>query len=579
MRAHVINDTEELVRCAPGTKRDGIALLQSDLDLVCEPHAEIGFLFAVPRFGSSSRSAFVRVGGTTFACGFDAPIEDETLRLAAIAIAAGALVLALVAGIVLYQRSRGARPSPPRDEDANEVVTGEFVDEPQAQQPAARPPAVPETARSMETHGIEARGFAAVLDDERVVMGVLELVERRFFSTEFVAKIVNQTQEPVLCSLTARTRRGSSPIAPGSFRIHPHSAAAVDVLAPIRVPWRLRTLHLRMESSSLSASAQADVPVPLGVRIALGVACAVFAAAIAFLVFRSVRPAIAGFAVPTRVLAGSTATASYALSGIGTGHYDVTAGNRHIAGGTVGAGSGSFTFSTLNRPAAYRVALVMTGPFGSAQTMLSLASVAHLAPATASIGGLAVDPSVAAAGAPVVVRYDANGDTGSISLVGAAGIALERAAYAQSGTATLRAPQVNAPTQYQIALDVTRLGSSAHASVGLLVLPHALATPPSASTEPAGLLTVAQLMRVEPSRVVSARRFNIVLLAHPANLTLMLQDAKGATVEERTVFAGATSVRMLAPRVQRRTRYVIVARFTTGNADQALLEPLTIYSR
>lgn len=579
-RAHVVNDTEELVRCAPGTRSDSTAHLQTDLELVCEPHAELGFLFAVPRFGRSGRSAFVRVSGTTFACGFSAPIEEEMLRTAAISLGAAVLIVAVVAGVVLYERRRRSAAAPQPDDSAPperayvEPLVGEVVDEESRPPAVTHPPAVAETTR-----GIEARGFAAVLDEQRVVMGAIECVERHALSSDFVARVINETHEPVLCTLSARTRAGVVPVAPGSFRIHPHSAAAVTVPATLRLPWRLRTLHLNMESASLRASAQADVPVPLGVRIATAALAVLIAAAVAIGVYRAERPAISGFAVPAQVLAGNTATASYALSGNGTGRYAVLFDGTRIAGGTVAAGNGSFTFPTARRSGTYLVTLSMSGTFGTVRQSATVSAVTRIAPVAASIDELAVDPGVAASGVPLAVRYTTNADGGTISLVDVSGVVLEREPFARSGVTSLRAPIVNSPTQYQVALDVTRDGASAHASVGLLVLPQALATPQPALAAPAGMMTSAQLLRVVPAHVVSGRGLTLVLLAHPQRLSLALQDARGGIVESQSAAPAQTSVRFLAPRVTSDTQFFVVARFTTGSADQVVLDPLTVYAR
>lgn len=566
LRAHVVNDTEELVRCAPGSKRDSHALLQTELDLFCEPHAELGFLFAVPRFGRSGRSAFVRVSGTTFACGFDEPIEDDALHAAAISLGAAALLLAVVAGVVLYERRRRRAPDRTRPQpEKSEAVTGELVDE-----ASAVIATIPEATR-----GIEARGFAAVLDKQRIVMGALEATQQHVLSSEFVAKVVNQTAEPVLCTLTGRTRQGIVPVMPGAFRIHPQSAAVVAVVVPLRLPWRLRTLHLNMESSALRASAQADVPVPLIVKIAFATAAAACILAAAFFGYRALRPDILSFAVPPRVLAGSAATASYQLGGVGSGRYEILFDGSRIAVGSAPAGSGSIIVATSRRPGTYLVSLRMSGPLGSTQQTLAVTAVTALAP---SIGELTVDPGVAAAGAPITIRYAASADSGSVVLVDVAGIALERAPYSARGITMMRAPLVDTPTQYQVALDATRSGSTAHASVGLLVLPQALATAAPLPVAPAGMMTASQLLRL-PAHVVSAHGFTVALLAHPANLSLALQGRNGSIVASESVAAGATSVRLPAPRVAKDERFFLVAHLRIGTSEHVLLDPLTVYAR
>ncbi len=563
------------MRCAPGTRRDSSALLQGDLELTCEPHAELGFLFAVPRFGRSGRAAFVRVSGTTFACGFDAPLEEDTVRLAAISLAVAAILVAVLAGVVVYERRKRPKPRAAPARDEAEAAVAEVVESAPAPilPVIARPPLVPEPVR-----GIEARGFAAVLDEQRVVMGALECTQRRFLSTDFVAKVVNQANEPLLCTVTGRTRRASVPVSPGSFWIHPQSAVAVAVVAPLRFPWRLRTLHLLMENSSLRASAQAGVPVLLAVRLAVALAALVVALAIAAVAYRAVRPTIHAFAVPARVLAGDTVKASYALSGIGSATYVVTLGDTPVASGTVRTGRGSFTFATYRRAGTYRVALLVKGPFGSTQASLALTALVHMAAARASVEALEVDPGVAAAGAPIVVHYAAHAQSGTIALVDAAQIAVQTVPYRASGASVLTAPHVADPTQYRVLLRIARGGSAARASVGVLVVPQTLPAPMTPAAVPS-MLPVAQLMRVVPARVVAARHFFVVLLAHPANLRLTLQDRSGTTVALRAIASNAAAVEFLAPPAVADRRYVIVASFTRGTADQLALEPLTVYAR
>ncbi len=573
---HVVNDTEEPVRCTPGTKLDSSALLHTDLDLTCEPHAELGFLFAASRFGRSGRAAFVRICGTSFACAFEAPLDDDGVRAAAISLAVAALFVALLAGVVVYERRKRPKPRA-KPVDAAPAPAPHPAPAPE---PAPAPilPVAPRPPRASEpVRGIEAHGFAAVLDERRVVMGTLECTQRRFFSTDFVAKVVNQAHEPLLCTVTGRTRDATVPTSPGSFWIHPQSAVAVAVLAPLRFPWRLRNLQLLMENSSLRASAQADVPVPLAVRLAVALAALVVALAIATVAYRALRPTIQAFAVPAQVLAGDTVTANYALSGIGAARYVVSRGRVRVASGTVRIGRGSFTFPTRGPRGTYRVALLATGPFGSTQSSLVLRALGHVAATRASVDALEVDPGVAASGAPITVHYVAHGQGGSIALVDAAQIAVVAVPYNASGVAVLTAPRVVAPTQYQVLLRIARGRSMARASVGVLVIPQTLPAPVTPAVVPP-MFDAAQLMRV-PGRVVAAHRFSVVVLAHPANLRLTLEGRDGTSLAQRSIPPNAAAVEFLAPPATADRRYVIVASFTRGTADQLVLEPLTVYAR
>jgi hypothetical protein len=580
LRAHVVNDTEEPVICAPGSKRDSLAFLEPGCELQCEPHAEAGFVFSVPRY--STRSAFVRVSGKTFACGFEKPLADERKATAIAVVAVAAVVAGIAVGIVLYERKRRRKPSVTPSTSPGTEPSYEPAPSPQAAEatrvvhpPKLVEPVVEEPAQAAQ--GLQARGFAAVLDHENAVMAALECERQNFASSDFIARIVNHTPEPLHCAISARTRRGSVSMLPGAFSIHPESTAEVNVTAPVRFP-RLRTLYLRMQNSSVSASAQAEVPVAPLLRIMTVVATVIVAVAIAAAIFLLARPRVVGLALPSNVLAGAPVTGSYSVAGIGSANYRVTFRRRVIARGALSSRSGSFTFPTAPRPGRYLVTLEISGPFGTAGQSLAFSSTTHPVAATASIASLGVDPGVAAAGASVRVRYAAQADSGTISLIDISGITLQSVPYRVNGVSTLSAPPVDTPTQYQVALDVTRGQSHAHASVGLLVLPKPLPAPPVTPTAASGMLKVLQLMRITPGYVVSARPFVVHLLAHPGNLRLTLQNESGIAVFAETVPPNASTVQMRAPYVTADQPFELVASFTRGSLDQVLLDQIEVHA-
>ena len=333
-----------------------------------------------------------------------------------------------------------------------------------------------------------------------------------------------------------------------------------------------------MQSSALRASANADVPPPPGVRLALAGASLFALALLFFFGDRTLRPSIRGFALPARALAGAPATASYDLGGLGGGRYSVRFGNVVVESGNVATGRGSFTFPTSVRPGAYRVTLAASGPLGSDARSLYLRTSAQVALGPPAIQQLSVDPGVAVSGSPVAVRYATNAESGSVALFGAGGIALERAPYNRTGVSMMLAPPVAAPTQYEVTLDVKNGNDAGSASVGLLVIPQALATPEPAPSVPQGMLTAGELLRL-PDHAVAGGTFAVQLLAHPSDLTISLVNPTGTTVSSEPVSATAASVQMLAPQGAMDERYLVVAKFTSGTADQVLIAPIVIYSR
>jgi hypothetical protein len=78
--------------------------------------------------------------------------------------------------------------------------------------------------------------------------------------------------------------------------------------------------------------------------------------------------------------------------------------------------------------------------------------------------------------------------------------------------------------------------------------------------------------------VLSAHPFVVKLLSHPENLHLTLQDDRGNAVAAQSVAVNAAGAEFRAPYVASDRRFVMVASFTRGTADQVILVPITVYA-
>lgn len=422
----------------------------------------------------------------------------------------------------------------------------------------------------------EARRFVAIVSEERTVLGALKFERNTLACAHFIAKIFNGSNETLACTIAGWRDGEVVAIAPGQFWMNPQSVAQISIHVPLHFPRRLRSLSLHMQTQSLRASAEADVPAPPILRAgrALAMAGALLLACAG--VWRGARPQIEAYALPSHIAAGDTVTASYAVSGVGSVRYEVTSGQRQVASGFLETRSGSFSFPTFERAANYRAVLSVTGPLGVAQREMAISTVPAIVTQTASIAALQPEPSVVHSGERIAVRYIAHARRGTVTLFDASGIPLSRAWYNAGGISTLIAPRVDTATQYRIALSITEGASAAQASAGLLVLPSANAS--DAPTPIPGVLTAAQVFRIVPSFVGSARPFAIRLISHPQNLRLAVEDQHGVDIERAKVRRSQSTVRFVAPHVDQDTPYVIVATFSRGNADQTLLEPLVIHA-
>lgn len=436
-------------------------------------------------------------------------------------------------------------------------------------EPLTAYPAVPATPE-------DARRLVAVVSAGRTIMATIKCNRRRFFSSDFIAKVVNDSDEELSCSVTGWTHRGSTALEPNAFWIKAQTVAQIPIHAPLRLHNRLRSIALHVQNASVRATAEANVPTPPAVRIAKTL-CSFGAAALAgALAWHAAMPSIQAYTIPSQVSAGDRLTASYAYSGIGTAEYQVSEDGNEVAGGVLSTRRGTFSFPTSKRAGIYHVTLSVVGPFTTARRRLSSQAVALTVHAGLAIAALQPDPSVVRSGEKISVRYVSNASHGKVTLFDASGIALQHSRYDARGLSTLRAPSVDVPTQYRVELDVTRGTSTAQASAGLLVMPSP--DDPNAGPPPAGMLSIAELFRVAPV-VWSASTFSVRIFRHPAHLRLTLEDDAGKPLETQRVGDGQSLVYFDAPNVSRDSDELIEASFSRGQADQVLLQHVRVRVR
>lgn len=421
----------------------------------------------------------------------------------------------------------------------------------------------------------EARRFVAIVTRDRTVLAGLKCERRHFASSEYVAKIINESDEPISCTVTGWTHRGVVFVEPGHFWIDPQTVARVPIHVPFRFPFRTRTLALQLQNTAVRASAEADIPAPPVVHA--GRITALFGLLLVGLLsaVHGARPSIAAYALPDRVAAGDRVTGSYAVRGFGTAQYSVNADGVQVSSGVLERNAGSFSFPTQDRPKTYYVDLSMSGPFGTARRGLIVSAVPVTSTRTVSIEALQPEPSVVRSGQKFEARYLADADAGSVTLFDASNIPIARAPYALSGSSPLVAPNVTIPTQYRIELQVTRGARSSIASTGLLVLPKGGARSQSAAVPV--VPSAASVFRIEPSYVTSATPFAVQLLMHPKKLRLTLQSDQGTPLASKRVGPNQTFVDFVPPRISQASTFVIVASFWRGSQQQALVQQFVVH--
>jgi hypothetical protein len=425
----------------------------------------------------------------------------------------------------------------------------------------------------------DSRRFVAVVSQERRLLAGLKYERRGLFSTRLVAKILNESNEAVSCTLSGWTLRGMKPIAPAHFWISPQSIAQIPIQVPLRLPFLLRTVSIHMQTQTLRASAEADVPVPVAVSAGKIFACIAAIGIALASTWQAMRPKIAAYALPQHAVAGDRVTASYALAGSGNAHFSVRSlGGEEVASGYLDRRSGEFSFPTYRRTATYRVSLIDTGAFGTARRTLNVSALPVIAMQSTGIDALQPEPSVVQSGAKVDVRYIADADSGRVTLYDTAGIPLARAPYSDAGMSTLVAPNVIIPTQYRVELQVNRGTKTSVASAGLLVLPKP-SNPKRRTADPKPLPVPAasSMLRIDPTFVMSTTSFAVRLLAHPRQLRLTLEDDHGTPIATTMVSKHQPFVEFRAPYVNQNRTFVVVESYARGAEQQVLLQPLVIH--
>jgi hypothetical protein len=421
----------------------------------------------------------------------------------------------------------------------------------------------------------EARRFVAIVTRDRTVLAGLKCERRHFASTEFVAKILNESDEPVSCTLSGWTYRGVVYVEPGHFWIDPQTMARIPIHVPFRFPFRTRSLSLQLQNATMRACAEAEIPTPPIVKAGRFVALVALLLAGSLAALHGARPKIAAYALPQRVAAGDRVTGSYALSGVGDAQYTVNVDGVQVQSGLLERHAGSFSFPTQSGPKTYYVDLLMSGPFGSARRELLVSAVPVSSAKTVSIEALQPEPTVVRSGQKFEARYLADADAGSVTLFDASNIPIARVPYSLSGSSTLVAPNVDIPTQYRIELQVTRGSKGSSASTGLLVLPRGGARSPNLSVPV--VPSAASAFRIEPAYVTAATPFAVRLFMHPQRLRLTLQDANGTALATKSVAPNQQVVTFVAPRVEQPNTFVMVASYWRGSQQQALVQQVVVH--
>jgi hypothetical protein len=396
--------------------------------------------------------------------------------------------------------------------------------------------------------------------------------------SEYVAKVVNQTNDTLWCSIVGKSARGRTLFAREPFSLDPECAAAVPVVTPLRVVPNIARLVMYMSAPSVQCTTEAVVGRPRIVVVAVWFSLIVCALAlIAYSASTVLRPRVDALVVAKNAIAGQPILVSYATAGRGAARYIVEPASGKPFGGNLAMGRHDFVFPTSRTPQQYRVLLSVAGALGQASQAADVQTQARPARVeTASVRAIEAVPPVASSGQKFAVRYEAKAASGTVIMRDPLGLTVAVQPFVAAGLTQLVAPTVTAPTMYQVELQVALGSSSARASTGILVMPAQAGDP----TPPAGAdVPAAALVRIIPQRISSAQSFRVQLLQHPSNLQLTLQDQRGAPIASITIPENWTAVTFRAPLVFSPTTITLIVSYRTGSVAHLAFQPIAVHPR
>lgn len=589
VHVQITNDSDAHLRITAGFRTGLWAELYTDLEFLCAPRDELIFDYAGSLFSLAERRAFVVVQTAQDACGVLGPEIDGRARSCAF-IAGGLLAAAAVAyaaSVYLKKaRDRSARAKPENTAPANQSRPAEKKPPTERSQLAVHGSYEPPTvgAQQSTSRPFTVTRLGEVIRDvdlpgEESVVGSITCIGRHPMNVVFVAMVANPRGEALLCWVVGQTRSGEPVIFPDHFWVAPNSAAAVEINARARYPWKVDTLVLHMQNSTTSSTTEARVPVPTVMQAArlsaIGIVLALLTAAA---VIVGTRPRIAALAAPTSVIAGQMVSASYETTGWGSAAYSVRDRRGLVRAGPLPMGRHNVRFPTGKQPETYHMTLRVKGFAGASSLQQEITAI--LAPhalAPPAISALEASPTVVVSGAHFDVRYilhasSNNAGVGTVSILDSGGFPLATAPTNGSGTTPLTAPAVTSPTAFRIALTYTQNGERTQGGAGVLVMPKQGIAP----ALQVGDFKADQLFRITPQNPRSGELLTVRPLQKLSSLTITLQDSRGAPIGSVDVGSQGRVAEFRLPYVPRDQKMTIVASYQLNGAQHVAIQPIIV---
>lgn len=403
----------------------------------------------------------------------------------------------------------------------------------------------------------------------------------------YVLRIANQSGVKLTCRIWGISSDGEAALAyPLEIEIGPHSVASSSILVRIDQFKNLERAVAEIIGDGVYVTVEAAVPEQKkswSTPLAFGGFATAAVVVGGVLVFSSL-PRISAFAAPPVALNGTTVEAEYAASGQGRLSYLVQSPNgKRFQGGILEARTGviSISLPSGGQAGAYTMRLLMQGPFGGdkAFRVLNAMPPRTIVRRGAEISRISVAPMFAKPGQIVRVAYAATADAGYVRLESADGTIWGQQRFSGKGSTYFQVPALAGTREMRVVVRVTRRGSSAQSSAGLIVSSagfSALSAPPLRTPGAPTPANFSSTFQVETPSVRSGATIRVRIVAPRNGMRLSLTDTQSRQISSVRVGLTQKIVKIRAPEVRLAARFVLVASFTDGFGQETVVQPVTI---
>lgn len=450
--------------------------------------------------------------------------------------------------------------------------------------------ALPESRAKRQTQLYGTRAQLAIGHGD--VEGYLALAgcDRRAGTASYALRIVNQSEHLLRARMTCARLRGETILAyPLDIHIAPFSVS--ETVLPIRIadvgPYDRAIVQVA--GGDVAFSLEAPAPPRSGKRsrwMLVTAASLVLTLGTAFAAAAST-PRLALLAAPDRALRGMTVDVPYAFGGWASMQYQLqTRDGRQLSAGLLQSHAGTLHF-TVPATAGPNVVLSVDvrGPFGrqSRTEKIAISGAPAQKPQAAQqvtaphISEFSIATPIVRAGSDMEFTYTTDARDGDIWLIDDAGRLWARAPISPYGRTSLKVPQSAAGRQMRAVLHARNQKLDTVASVGVLVMPGAIAPEVQSGTAapkapPVGMTLSTQ--QAAPGDLVT-----VMLDGAHGDARITMTDDSGQSVDQGDIPSTQSAATLTAPSVTQTTTFYVMASVSQGIGEQTIVRKLVVSPR